>query len=182
MHATSEASGAAASAQRMAAPEAVARAAADAAARGLAVEFVAREGGGPDGPPPEEAGIARVKTIVVQRKQCFHLVLAPLEAQFSWAKLRAVLGVNKLRLPDAAGAFAATGYERGTISPLGAHGEWPVVLDARLAGRRIAIGAGSRAFAARVDADELARAYDAVVADLAVDPESGPESQADAAR
>ncbi|WP_053385947.1 aminoacyl-tRNA deacylase [Leucobacter japonicus] len=144
-------------------PAAVALAAADAEARGLAVEFVPREPG--QRPAPVD-GLELVKTIVVQAKDRFVLVLTPVGAQFSWAKLRKLLGVNKLSLPDADGALAATGYVRGTISPLGAAGSWPVVIDARLAGRRIAIGSGSPAFGALVSADELAVAYGASVVDL----------------
>ncbi len=143
--------------------EPYAAAAADAASRGLAVSFVARTPG--ERPAPVE-GVELVKTIVVQAKHRFVLVLTPVDAQFSWAKLRAHLGVNKLSLPDAEGAFAATGYVRGTITPLGAAGSWPVVVDARLAGRRIAIGSGSAEFGALVSADELVSAYAAHVVDL----------------
>ena len=146
--------------------EPYAAAAADAASRGLAVSFVARTPG--ERPAPVE-GVELVKTIVVQAKDRFVLVLTPVDAQFSWAKLRAHLGVNKLSLPDADGAFTATGYVRGTITPLGAAGSWPVVVDARLAGRRIAIGSGSAEFGALVSADELVRAYSAAVVDLAAE-------------
>lgn len=143
--------------------EPYAAAARDAAARGLEVTFVPRTPG--QRPAPVD-GVELVKTIVVQTKRGFVLVLTPVDAQFSWAKLRAHLGVNKLSLPDADGALAATGYVRGTITPLGAAGSWPVVLDARLAGRRIAIGSGSAEYGALVAADELAEAYSAVVIDL----------------
>lgn len=146
--------------------EPYAAAAADAASRGLAVSFVARTPG--QRPAPVE-GVELVKTIVVQAKDRFVLVLTPVDAQFSWAKLRAHLGVNKLSLPDADGAFAATGYVRGTITPLGAAGSWPVVVDARLAGRRIAIGSGTAEFGALVSADELVVAYSAAVVDLAAE-------------
>ncbi|KTR86131.1 aminoacyl-tRNA deacylase [Leucobacter chromiiresistens] len=146
--------------------EPYAAAARDAATRGLAVSFVART---PGKRPAPVDGVELVKTIVVQTKRGFVLVLTPVDAQFSWAKLRAHLGVNKLSLPDADGALAATGYVRGTITPLGAAGSWPVVLDARLAGRRIAIGSGSAEFGALVAADELVDAYSAAVVDLAAE-------------
>lgn len=147
----------------------VSRAAVDAAARGLAVEFVSRTGNG----PPQDgrvAGSRIAKTVVVQRGAEFVFVIAPLAAQFSWAKLRALLGVNRLSLPDADAAFAATGYERGTISPLGASEAWPVVLDESLAKERIALGSGAHGWAAIVDGAALARAYGAVVADVSSDP------------
>ena len=146
---------------------AVSRAAKDAAARGLTVEFVARGG---DGPPADGmlGGVPIAKTIVVQRREEFVFVIAPLAAQFSWPKLRALLGVNKLSLPDADGALAATGYERGTITPLGATQQWPVFMDERLRSGRIALGSGTRTHALIVDAAELAAAFDATVSDLAV--------------
>lgn len=142
-----------------------ATAAEDAAARGLAVEFIERT---PGERPPAIEGVELVKTVVVQAKDRFVLVLTPVDAQFSWPKLRAFLGVNRLSLPDADGAFAATGYVRGTISPLGAAGSWPVLVDSRLSGRRIAIGSGAPEFGAVVSADELVRAYAGEVLNLAV--------------
>ncbi|MBP6685061.1 MAG: YbaK/EbsC family protein, partial [Leucobacter sp.] len=111
-----------------AAQASTARAAADADARGLTVEFISRDGAG----RPTSAdfdGTLIVKSVVVQRGDSFVFVLTPLDAQFSWARLRPHLGVNRLSLPDAEAAFAATGYERGTITPLGATTAWPVVLD-----------------------------------------------------
>ncbi|MBP1324976.1 prolyl-tRNA editing enzyme YbaK/EbsC (Cys-tRNA(Pro) deacylase) [Leucobacter exalbidus] len=141
------------------------RARADAATRRLAVEFLIRESVGRP-TSSDFAGAAIVKTIVVQRGDSFLLVVAPLEAQFNWAKLRAHLGVNKLSLPDADAAFAATGYERGTITPLGAETAWPVIVDDSLVGRTIVIGTGVHGIAARVAANDLIRAYGAAVVDL----------------
>ena len=68
--------------------------------------------------------------------------------------------------PDAAEALAATGYERGTITPIGSEPEWPVLIDQRLVGCRVAMGAGAHGFSAFLDIDDLVRSYDAVVADL----------------
>lgn len=150
---------------------AVSRAAADAAARGLTVEFLTRNGTG----RPTSAdfgGIPIVKTIVVQRGESFVFVLTPLDAQFSWPLLRAHLGVNRLSLPDADAAFAATGYRRGTITPLGASTAWPVVLDESLAGQDILLGAGASGIGAKVSADALVRAYGAAVVDLGDTPAS----------
>ncbi|KAM9864080.1 aminoacyl-tRNA deacylase [Leucobacter sp. BZR 635] len=145
--------------------EQVPRAAADASARGLDVEFLQRDGSGR--PTSGEFGGARIaKTVVVQRGDSFVFVLTPLDAQFSWAKLRSHLGVNRLSLPDADAAFAATGYERGTITPLGASTAWPVILDRSLAGEEILVGAGQHGIGARVRADDLVRAYAAEVAEL----------------
>ncbi len=57
-------------------------------------------------------------------------VLVPGGRQIDWPKLRAHLGVKRLSLPDADEARAATGYERGTITPFGASHAWPVIADA----------------------------------------------------
>ena len=71
-----------------------------------------------------------IKTIVVRRADDdFVFVLVPGDRAISWPKLRAVLGVNRLSMPDAATAKNATGYERGTITPFGATTAWPVVAD-----------------------------------------------------
>src|SRR6188508_438224 len=75
----------------------------------------------------EDAAAARgvepreiVKTLVVRRADDdFVLVLVPGDRTFSWPKLRALLGTSRLSMPDPAGALAATGYERGTITPFG---------------------------------------------------------------
>jgi len=108
-----------------------------------------------------------VKTLVVKRSDDrFVLVLVPGDRQLAWAKLRAAVGVNRLQLPDADTALTATGYARGTITPLGAHGDWPVVADASLAGRRISLGAGEPGWSVWVEADDLVRAYDATLVDV----------------
>ena len=75
-----------------------------------------------------------VKTLVVRRGEDDHLlVLVPGLRTISWPRLRALLGVSRLSMPDAAAAKAATGYERGTITPFGATRAWPVVADERVA-------------------------------------------------
>ncbi|MGN6197719.1 aminoacyl-tRNA deacylase [Humibacter sp.] len=112
-----------------------------------------------------------VKTLVVKRHDGDYLfALVPGGRKISWAKLRALVGVNKLSLPDASLALAATGYERGTITPFGSTTAWPVVADAAVAGRTVAMGAGEHGYSAFVDGDALIRAFDATVADI-TDPE-----------
>ena len=74
----------------------------------------------------EEAAAARgvqpgdiVKTLVVRRgDDDFWFVLVPGDRQFSWPKLRALLGTNRLSMPDAAVAQEVTGYERGVRVPM----------------------------------------------------------------
>jgi len=108
-----------------------------------------------------------VKTIVVRRGEGDHLfVLVPGGRQISWPKLRALLGVNRLSLPDAAQARAVTGYERGTITPFGSLAALPVIADASVTGRPVSIGAGAHGVAALVDADALVGVLAATVADV----------------
>lgn len=125
-----------------------------------------------------EAAVARgvseqdvIKTIVVRRADDDYLfVLVPGDRTISWPKLRTLLGVSRLSMPDAATALAATGYERGTITPFGSTRAWPVVADDRIRGREISLGAGAHGIAAIVPADAALTALDAAVADV-TDPE-----------
>jgi len=143
---------------------------ADARARGLEVQIVERraarsleEAAGILGITPADI----VKSLVVKHRDgSFLFALIPGDRQISWPKLRALLGVNKLSLPHADVALEATGYERGTITPLGSTTAWPVYADASIAGRRISMGAGAHGYSAFVDADALTAALDAVVADI----------------
>ena len=143
----------------------------------------------------EEAAAARgvdpsrvLKTIVVRRSDEDYLfVLVPGDRQISWPKLRALLGVSRLSMPDKEVARDVTGYERGTITPFGATRSWPVVADVRVvapdgvdvvddasdergagdvAAGAVSIGAGAHGVAATVDGSALVRALDAQVADV----------------
>ncbi|HJV12826.1 MAG TPA: YbaK/EbsC family protein [Propionibacteriaceae bacterium] len=108
------------------------------------------------------------KTIVVRRSNGSYLfVVIPGDSQIAWPKLRSLLGVSRMKLPDAAEALEATGYQRGTITPIGSEPNWPVIIDRRLLGRRAALGAGGHGYSAFVDIDDLVRAYGATVADIA---------------
>ena len=87
-----------------------------------------------------------VKSIVVRRGDDDYLfVLVPGDRTISWPRLRELLGVNRLSMPDAATARDVTGYERGTITPFGSLHPWPVVADARVDVRRLleVIGVGA---------------------------------------
>ncbi|WP_251152695.1 YbaK/EbsC family protein [Cellulosimicrobium sp. Marseille-Q4280] len=142
----------------------------------------------------EEAAAARgvdpsrvLKTIVVRRAEDDYLfVLVPGDRQISWPKLRALLGVSRLSMPDKEVARDVTGYERGTITPFGATHAWPVVADLRVVALpdgdevdvsgnaadsgdgvgQVSIGAGAHGVAATVDGAALVRALDAQVADV----------------
>jgi prolyl-tRNA editing enzyme YbaK/EbsC (Cys-tRNA(Pro) deacylase) len=112
-----------------------------------------------------------VKSLVVRHKDgSFLFVLVPGGRQISWPKLRTLLQVNRLSLPPAEAAFEATGYRRGTITPVGSTTAWPVYADASIRGRRICLGAGEHGYSAFVDADALLAALGATAADLS-DPE-----------
>ena len=115
-----------------------------------------------------------VKTLVVRRAEDDYLfVLVPGDREFSWPKLRALLGTSRLSMPDAAGAYAVTGYERGTITPFGARVAWPVVVDASLVavpGRRVSMGSGAHGVAVTLSAADLVAALNAQVSDVADAP------------
>ena len=142
----------------------------DAESRGVPIEVVSR----PAARSLDEAaallGIRPsllVKTLVVRRHDRTHLfALVPGDRQLSWRKLRMVVGVSKLRLPDAFSALEATGHERGTITPFGSTTAWPVYADESIAGSRIAMGAGAHGFSLFVEADDLFDSFAAVVADI----------------
>ena len=142
---------------------------ADATARGIDVEFVERPAANSLEEAAELLGLPSssvVKTLVVKRHDGdFLFALVPGDRQISWGKLRALVGVNKLKLPEASVALEATGYERGTIVPLGSTTAWPVYADTRVKGR-IALGAGEHGVSAMVDADQLIAGLAAAVADI----------------
>jgi Cys-tRNA(Pro)/Cys-tRNA(Cys) deacylase len=121
----------------------------------------------------EEAAVARglppsavIKTLVVRvTGDDYRFVLVPGDREISWPKLRALLGVSRLSMPPADDALRVTGYERGTITPLGSTQAWPVVADAALSGR-VSVGGGAHGVALTVVADDLVRVLDATVADV----------------
>jgi Cys-tRNA(Pro)/Cys-tRNA(Cys) deacylase len=152
-------------------PEAVRRVLTAAERRGLAVEVRTR----PPARSLEEAaellGLTPAdiaKTLVLRRSKGEYLfaVLAG-DTQLAWPKLRALVGVNKLTLPDADEALTATGYARGTITPVGSEHDWPLYVDQRLVGRRVAMGSGDHRYSAFVEVDALVAALGGVVADIA---------------
>lgn len=121
----------------------------------------------------EEAAAARgieparlIKTIVVRLSDDdYRFVLVPGDREISWPKLRALLGVNRLSMPDAATAKDVTGYERGTITPLGSTHAWPVIADASITGT-ISIGGGAHGVGLTVDAGRLTEVLKATIADV----------------
>ena len=109
---------------------------------------------------------AVIKTIVVRLSDDdYRFVLVPGDREISWPKLRSLLGVNRLSMPDAETARQQTGYVRGTITPLGSATRWPVVADTSMSGK-VSVGGGAHGVALTVDAQELVEALDATVADV----------------
>lgn len=146
------------------------RVTADAADRGLSLEFSERIRATSLEDAAAQMGVSPasiVKSLVVKRHDgTFLFALVPGDRQISWPKLRAIVGVNKLQLPSPEVALEVTGYERGTITPIGSLTAWPVYADSRIVGQRISLGAGEHGLSVFVEADELIAAYDAIVADI----------------
>lgn len=144
---------------------------ADAQARGIPIDVKER----PHANSLEEAaailGIRPAdiaKSIVMRAGSDRYLfAIVPGDASVSFAKLRALLGVNKLKFPSADEAFEAVGHERGTITPLGSLHEYVTYVDASLVGQRVSMGAGAHGYSVWVDVDDLVRGLGAVVADIA---------------
>lgn len=109
-----------------------------------------------------------IKTLVVRRAADDYLfVLVPGDREISWPKLRHHLGVNRISMPDAATALEVTGYERGTITPLGSVQALPVFADERIDGT-ISLGAGAHGVGVSVDSGALFCALGAERADLSI--------------
>ena len=108
-----------------------------------------------------------IKTLVARlADDDYVFVLVPGDRTISWPKLRTLLGVSRMSMPDADTARAATGYERGTITPFGSTTAWPVIADERMCGREVSLGAGAHGVAAVVDADAAIAARGGRIADV----------------
>ena len=112
---------------------------------------------------------ALLRTIVVRRgADDYVFVVLGAGRQFSWPKLRAHLGVNRLSLPDADEAQAVTGYVRYTITPFGSTRAWPVFVDEAILGQPVvSIGGGVRGVSLHLAPADLVAALGASVADVA---------------
>jgi len=111
---------------------------------------------------------ALLRTIVVRRgEDDYVFVLVPGGRRFDWPKLRGVLGVSRMSLPDADEAQAATGYPRGAITPFGSTRPWPVIADASIeALELVALGGGAHGVNVHLDPADLVAATGARVADV----------------
>lgn len=110
---------------------------------------------------------AVIKTMVVRRSEDDYLfVLVPGDRLIDWPKLRSHVGERRLSLPDRAEALQVTGYEPGTITPLGANTPWPVIADERIANGDVSIGAGLRSWSITLAGSDLVELLDADLADV----------------
>lgn len=123
----------------------------------------------------EEAAAARgielsqlVKTLVIRVTEgAYLLALVPGDRSLDWSSLRAVTGQSRLSLPDADEAKSATGYERGTITPLGLTQPWPIVMERDLMRHElVSIGAGRHGAAINCSPVQLAEKVRAEVAEI----------------
>jgi Cys-tRNA(Pro) deacylase len=111
-----------------------------------------------------------LRTIVVRRGEGDYLfVLVPAGRRFDWPKLRELLGVRRMTLPDADEAKAVTGYERYTITPFGSTQQLPVIADAAIVDEPVvAIGGGGFGINLHLAPADLIAGLDARVADVSV--------------
>jgi Cys-tRNA(Pro) deacylase len=109
-----------------------------------------------------------LRTIVIRRgEDDYVFVLVPGGRQIDWPKLRAHLGVSRLSLPDAEEAKAATGYERGAITPFGASNGWPVIADVTVPEKPVvAIGGGGHGINLHLAGADLVSFLGAQVVDV----------------
>ena len=109
-----------------------------------------------------------VKTLVVRRGEGDYLfILVPGGRAISWPKLRALLGISRMSMPPADEAFEATGFVRGTITPLGSRHPWPIIADVSIASRHeVTLGSGAAEIAIGVDAKQFLEVMGATVADV----------------
>ena len=111
-----------------------------------------------------------LRTIVVRRGDDDYLfVLVPAGRRFDWPKLRELLGVRRMSLPDADEAREVTGYERYTITPFGSTRAWPVIADAAFLDQPVvAIGGGARGVNLHLAPADLVAALSATVVDVSI--------------
>lgn len=111
---------------------------------------------------------ALLRTIVVRlADDDYRFVIVPAGRRFAWARLRELLGVRRMTLPDAEEARAVTGYERYTITPFGATQAWPVIVDAAvLAEPVVSIGGGAFGVSLHLAPGDLVTSLQAAVAEV----------------
>lgn len=110
---------------------------------------------------------AVIKTMVVRKAEDDYLfVLVPGDRVIDWPKLRDHLGERRLSLPDADEALSATGYRRGTITPLGASHPWPVLADNGIVDGQVSIGGGDHGVSITIEGSDLVEILEATTGDV----------------
>jgi len=119
----------------------------------------------------EKRGIALealAKTLVIRVSEGeYVLVLVPGHLGLDYRKLRDLLAVRRLTMPDPDEAKGATGYPRGAITPLGA-GDHRTIVDQRLALLpEVSLGSGVHGWAIHLRPGTLISFDHVEVADIA---------------
>ncbi len=156
------------------ASEAMTRVLLDAQRRAVPIELVPRQAARSLQEAAQLLGVIPehlLKTLVLKRSDdTFVFALIPGGRKLDWAKIRAVLQVNKLSLPDAETALAVTHFVRGTITPFGSHTVLPVLIDASVftnpVPARVALGSGDPLHGLLVNPQDLVNGFEATIADI----------------
>jgi Cys-tRNA(Pro)/Cys-tRNA(Cys) deacylase len=108
------------------------------------------------GQSPEQV----VRSLVFRTgKDEYLMVLIAGARQVSWPALRRYLGQSRLTMASEAEVLAATGYERGAVSPFGLPKPMRLLLDESvLAQEEISLGSGERGVTVFLRVEDLRRA------------------------
>lgn len=108
------------------------------------------------------------KTLVVQLKGDYALVMVPSDRELDLKRFARAIGEKKASMPTKRGAEAATGLKTGGIGALALmHKRWGVYLDeSAKAFDAILVNAGQRGVNVKVGVDDLVRVLNAKVVDV----------------
>ncbi len=98
-----------------------------------------------------------IRTILFRKGQDdFFVVLAPGDKQISWKKLREKLHKRRITTATRDEVLSITGYEPGTVSPLGLPSGLPIYYDSSIAKKKeISFGSGETNKALILNAQDL---------------------------
>ncbi len=115
--------------------------------------------------PPE----AVFKTLVARGdKTGVLMALVAADAELDLKKLATISGNKKIELVAVKELLGLTGYIRGGCSPLGAKKKYPVFIDETvILSEQVSISAGQRGLQIILAPDDLQRATEALLADIA---------------
>jgi Cys-tRNA(Pro)/Cys-tRNA(Cys) deacylase len=118
--------------------------------------------------PPE----ATFKTLVVRGdKSGVIMACIPGDAELDLKKFAAISGNKKVEMVPVKEIQSLTGYIRGGVSPLGSKKKYPLYLDqSALNHERISVSAGQRGLQMILSPQDLQRAANGILADLAKPP------------